>query len=484
MTTLYIVRDMEKPHRRDLVGVLMLHVIPFILLSIHVFFKSMGGDEPEHFHYGYLVGSGMKPYRDFMQHHMPLTWYVLSPIVLFPTFTAKIVFTKVLSLSVLAASMIILARTFRGVSRCTTWAFCLFFLMISPFQDYLDIRPEFFCIPFVLAVVGLIIRPTAGMGVLAAAGWGTIAALHLFLTPRVYPAILFLGIVIWLRPLPFRVKLYFLGAGAATLLGLTAIFGLRDILFFVFGMSKFMVHMPRAALRYTPETKIFLSTLLPGCMVLQLWGWKPERLLLFAMNAVSLLLMFLELNPYPYSTLFILLVDLAFLLDWLSSNLRTPMLRQALFGLVACFTLVVVWKKNIYGKQVNLFARAALYEEKLASCKPGSFQGMVVENRKHPIFIHDYTYFGSILYNDEVRHTANPDSMAAAKIQKVLRHTAGRGIRYVGDLPPCYVDPRVGRILQRALPGAGIVMPDSASSPFTRAVEAYDRRMASPASGR
>jgi len=475
---------MPEPRRREVAASLLLHVIPFILLAIHVFFKSMGGLEPEHFHYGYLVGSGMKPYLDFMQHHLPLTWYFLSPIVLFPTFTAKIAFTKVLSLAVIAASLLILSRIFRGVTRGTTWAFCLMFLIISPYQDYLEIRPEFFCIPFVLAVAGLILRPAVGMGVLTAAGWGALAALHLYLTPRVYPAILFLGIVMLLRPLPLRVKLCFVGAGAVTLLGFTAFFGLRDILFFVFDMSKFMVPMPKSALGYAPETKVYLYVILSGCMVLQLWGRKTERLLLFAMNGVSLLLMTLELNPFPYSTTFILLADLVFMLDWLSTNFRAPRLRQALFGLVASLSLLVVWKRNNYGKQVNLFARSGLYEAKLAACRQGSFQGMVVENRIHPIFIHDHTYFGSILYNDEVRHTSNPDSMAAAKIARVMAYNDGRGIRYVGDRPPCYVEPRVGRILQRALPNAHIIVPDSASSPFTRAVAAYGRRTAAPGSGR
>jgi hypothetical protein len=434
---------------------------------VHVFLKTMGGDEPEHMHFAYLVGSGMKPYRDFMQHHMPLIWYVFAPIAVIPGFVAKVVFTKLLELAVLALSLRLLAVAFRDHARWTTWAFCLFFLFLAPYNDFIEIRPELLGFPFVIATAVFLLRaPVPGMR--EAVAWGVLCGLHLLLTPRVYPHILMLSLAMLLRPIPPRVKGGFVLSGALAALALFAYFGPMDILFFVFQLNADTIALPLSKLRYPRETAVFLLAFIPACAALQLWRLRPAYLLLFALNAVSAGLWSMERNPYPYSTLLILLVDLVFLIDWIHHNLRSRTVRLALFGSLAAASLLLTYRRNGYRKQNNFFARAGRYEARLQACAGGSFQNMGVENRQHPIFIPDYTYFAFIMFPDEIRNTPDPDSVAAAKIQKVLRHTAGRGIRYVSDLPPCYVDPRVGRILQRALPGVGIVVPDSASSPFTR----------------
>ncbi|MBU0761569.1 MAG: hypothetical protein KKD39_00955, partial [Candidatus Altiarchaeota archaeon] len=57
-------------------------VVGFVL-SIHtsMFVPAAGYfDDVENLHASWLVYRGYIPYRDFFEHHTPLTWYVLSPL--------------------------------------------------------------------------------------------------------------------------------------------------------------------------------------------------------------------------------------------------------------------------------------------------------------------------------------------------------------------------------------------------------------------
>ena len=38
-------------------------------------------DEFEHLHASWLIFEGKLPYRDFLEHHNPLLWYISAPIV-------------------------------------------------------------------------------------------------------------------------------------------------------------------------------------------------------------------------------------------------------------------------------------------------------------------------------------------------------------------------------------------------------------------
>ena len=58
--------------------------IAFIeLMSIAIFFWGGYGtcDHAEHLHASWLVWQGEVPYRDFFEHHNPLLWYVMAPVV-------------------------------------------------------------------------------------------------------------------------------------------------------------------------------------------------------------------------------------------------------------------------------------------------------------------------------------------------------------------------------------------------------------------
>lgn len=55
----------------------------FIILSCLRLFYSLGllMDTNEHIHASYLISTGLVPYRDFFEHHHPLLWYIMLPVV-------------------------------------------------------------------------------------------------------------------------------------------------------------------------------------------------------------------------------------------------------------------------------------------------------------------------------------------------------------------------------------------------------------------
>ncbi|MBR3676977.1 MAG: glycosyltransferase family 39 protein [Alphaproteobacteria bacterium] len=59
-----------------LLGLNLLFVVLRLVSSGYVFF-----DDIEHLRAAYFVSNGEVPYRDFFEHHHPLFWYVLAPLV-------------------------------------------------------------------------------------------------------------------------------------------------------------------------------------------------------------------------------------------------------------------------------------------------------------------------------------------------------------------------------------------------------------------
>ena len=49
-----------------------------LVLSI---FRFLNDDEVEHVHSAWHVLNGALPYVDFFEHHHPLLWYVLAPVL-------------------------------------------------------------------------------------------------------------------------------------------------------------------------------------------------------------------------------------------------------------------------------------------------------------------------------------------------------------------------------------------------------------------
>ena len=63
-------------------------------------------DQTEHLHAAYLVSIGQVPYSDFFEHHHPLLWYLLAPILQFFYPSLKVIFfARFLALGLLAGCL-------------------------------------------------------------------------------------------------------------------------------------------------------------------------------------------------------------------------------------------------------------------------------------------------------------------------------------------------------------------------------------------
>ena len=56
-------------------------IIELFLIGRTFYFHYCCIDHAEHLHSSWLVWQGKIPYRDFFEHHNPLMWYILAPIV-------------------------------------------------------------------------------------------------------------------------------------------------------------------------------------------------------------------------------------------------------------------------------------------------------------------------------------------------------------------------------------------------------------------
>ena len=64
-------------------NILFLSALLFVCLSyvLGFFIIELTGDSIEHINTSWLISTGLVPYRDFFQHHHPLLWYLMVPVV-------------------------------------------------------------------------------------------------------------------------------------------------------------------------------------------------------------------------------------------------------------------------------------------------------------------------------------------------------------------------------------------------------------------
>ncbi len=421
-----------------------LHFLPFALLAVHMFLKPWAADEPEHMHYAYLVGLGLRPYVDFFQNHLPLFWYLLSPIALFSTFTAKILFTKVLQISILALVMMTLTRLLPQCRGLSSWWLSIGLLFMAPFVDYLDLRPEFIAIPFVAMVTAVLLtrrEPGMRLSVLL----GLLCGIFLFFTPRVYPFILYIGLFMLLSSIPMRVKLAFVSAGLLSTAVFLAAFDPKDVLFFSFTINAGVEEMPFHKLYYNKIALRMFLGLTMLCAIHQLFNFRRRGWLPLSLILILGVLWWTEKAPYmAQSTLFIFITNLIYaLIVFVEIDVKKPFKILALGSLMFCIA-IATYKRNIYRKY-SLFEKADFYTERLRACDGYTYQARSIvgllhpynEAYIHPIFIRDFSYFGyfNSTYHDESR------------MRKILKHNEGRRIQYIGSVLPCYMDESVSRSL-------------------------------------
>jgi hypothetical protein len=416
------------------------HLIPFVLLCLHIFLKPWGADEPLHLHSSYQVGMGMKPYRDFFAHLFPLTWYIGSPIALFNGFVSKIAFSKALQSLFIIASLASLSYVFPEYGRWRTWAFCLILLLFAPFGgEYLQVRPEFFAIPFAILASGILLRKPE-IGTPMAVLLGFLCGSHLLLTLRVYSVVAFFGLAMLLMRYPPRIKLALLVSGILTFSVLSGFFGIRDMLFFIFEIQMQRPPIEFANLHYDSVGLRMFVAFLAFSVILQIARFKDGGWVALALNCFLAIMWIVEKRPYQATSLhFMFFHNFVFIFDTLMRWVRAAALRDAALVSLTVLTLFGTVKRNIY-RNPNYFAKADLFERKIAACEGKAFFGTVAssllypgrEERLHPIFVEDYSYFGDLWVD-----------VLEGRMESVIEHNKGKGVRYFSERSPCYIDTKV-----------------------------------------
>ncbi|MBN1356150.1 hypothetical protein JXA40_07760 [bacterium] len=106
-------------------------------------------DEIEHLHCAYLTHLGQKPHIDFFQNHPPALHLLLSGLMMFaPMGIAAVFCSRLLVLTVLTASAIILAGMLDKIHRLDFWFLCI---SLPVYWVLYHLRPD----PFMIFMVAL-----------------------------------------------------------------------------------------------------------------------------------------------------------------------------------------------------------------------------------------------------------------------------------------------------------------------------------------
>jgi hypothetical protein len=139
-------------------GILIVFIVVLALcLLLRSQYREFNKDEFEHIHSTWYVEQGRLPFKDFFQHHHPLFWYALVPVIwLFgETITTVLVIrllTGMLALCIAAVS----AALAKKISGSRTAGLLTAFLLLAQFQftiHSVEIRPDIPQILFALLSV-------------------------------------------------------------------------------------------------------------------------------------------------------------------------------------------------------------------------------------------------------------------------------------------------------------------------------------------
>lgn len=123
----------------------------FISAYIYGFVLKANGDNVEHLHTSWLIWMGEMPYRDFFQHHNPLTWYLSAPLVaaLIDDFSIYSIF-NIIGLSTLYVITYYQAKIFLLDNQNKTAALFLAAILVSAYSLLwsTDYRPDTFMFAF------------------------------------------------------------------------------------------------------------------------------------------------------------------------------------------------------------------------------------------------------------------------------------------------------------------------------------------------
>lgn len=135
---------------------LYMFVMAFVSVYIYGFVMKADGDNVEHLHTSWMIWMGYVPYKDFFQHHNPLTWYLSSPLVAY-LINDRNIFSIFNSISVLGLYAIAYynAKIFLLYENNKTAALFLGAVLISAYSLLwsCDYRPDTFM--FIFFFMGL-----------------------------------------------------------------------------------------------------------------------------------------------------------------------------------------------------------------------------------------------------------------------------------------------------------------------------------------
>ena len=365
------------------------------ILSWISFFKPIGADEIEHLHFSFLTAKGLVPYEDYWQHHLPLIWYFLSFISLFPGFFYKIFAARIVQSIFWIYTIFLIDKYSKNKN---SWIITLSLVLAFPYYDYISIRPEFFALPlilYILNIYNLNIKPKFNLWLILS------IVLSLFLTPRIY-LFIFIFAIYFVFKNDYKTNLK---ATFSLLLMLSFSFlfivDLQDIIFFVFHQS------------ISWSCDFTLNNLEYLVLIFNLFGfvislYKKKYFILFSYLALFITF-FAEAAPFRnQSTLFLTIITI-YLVSITIKNYSKYYFFVLTFFIFIFFLKTIIYSKRIipnsnYFKSIQseFFINKDLHTYKssydLLSDKYFQTEGFNREfdkknNLIHPIFIMNYSYF-------------------------------------------------------------------------------------------
>ena len=362
----------------------------FTLIFIWVtFVKFLTTDEFEHLHFSFLVGNGKIPYVDFFQHHLPLIWYLFSFVSLIPTFFGKIIISRLL-ISIIWFLTVFLIDKFTQTKNSLLITLSL--ILVHPYYDYIQIRPEFLLSPlfvYVLYILKSKEAPKLSLWLIC------LLTFSLYMTPRFYYVLLVLGIY-FLNKEKLKKSIEYIMITFAVFIFTLFVFDYQDILFFVFDVTQ------KSRCVYSVfKNPYFLLLLIPLSWSLIMTFIKKDYYLsvLIILNFITILF---EKNPFlDQSTHFLILIFIFVF----SSYFRLQKLKY--LGVLTIILLIVLKEIVLTNRFQNsghnqLFSNPAIINNYI------KLERLYDENRSyffenlgnhdsrysfHPIFINDYSYF-------------------------------------------------------------------------------------------
>jgi hypothetical protein len=117
----------------------------FFILLWHAWHAAFDHDEIEHLHAAWLVGQGLTPFRDFLEQHHQLIWYLLAPITTHIVSPHLIVFAaRLLDLAGLGVFLLLFRKAFSILypTLPAIWPTLLLLSCFSFTRNMLEVRPD------------------------------------------------------------------------------------------------------------------------------------------------------------------------------------------------------------------------------------------------------------------------------------------------------------------------------------------------------